>query len=111
MSGPHREHRRRSRSFYERVLSAGERELFAEAHDLQGMDDEVALLRMEIRRLLEAQDADPRAFQSALRLLIQALAARHRLSGRQTEHLGDAAAQLLEQFGAIFATGGEVRDE
>lgn len=111
MSRPHRERRRRSRSFYERALTAGEQELLEEAREIEGLDDEVALLRMEILRLVEEQDADPRAFQAGLRLLIQALIARHRLTNRQAEHLGDAAAQLLEQFGAIFATGGEVRDE
>ncbi len=113
MNRPYREDRRRGRSFYERALDASDRDLLEDARDVEGLDDEVALLRMEIRRLIEEQDPDPRLFQAGLRLLIQALVARHRLSNRQAEDLGDAAAQLLEQFGALFATSGagEVRDE
>ncbi|PKN81583.1 MAG: hypothetical protein CVU47_06320 [Chloroflexi bacterium HGW-Chloroflexi-9] len=99
--------RRRSASFYERALEAGDRATFEEARDLDGLDDEVALLRLQVRRLLEDDAHDPRVLQAGLRLLIQALVARHRLSGHQVDSLGEAAANLLEEFGALFATGGE----
>jgi predicted metal-dependent hydrolase len=82
--------RRRAPSFYERALDTADRAAFDEARDLDGLDDEVALLRLQVRRLL-----------------IQALVARHRLSGDQADSLGEAAANLLEEFGAIFAAGSE----
>ncbi len=99
--------RRRAPSFYERALDAGDRRDFDAARRLDGLDDEVALLRLQVRRLLEDESHDPRVVQAGLRLLIQALVARHRLSGRQAESLSEAAAGLLEEFGALFA-GGEV---
>jgi hypothetical protein len=99
--------RRRAPSFYERALDTADRAAFDEARDLDGLDDEVALLRLQVRRLLEDESHDPRVLQGGVRLLIQALVARHRLSGDQADSLGEAAANLLEEFGAIFAAGSE----
>lgn len=98
------------RSFYEHALDAAGRDAFEDAHHVAGLDDEVALLRLQVRRLIEEGDPDPKVLQSGIRLLIQALAARHRLSGAQAEGLGNAAANLLEQFAAIavpFDTSGD----
>ena len=98
---------RRRASFYERALDAGDRADFDLARDMDGLDDEVALLRLQVRRLIEDTDHDPRVLQAGVRLLIQALVARHRLDGHQAESLGEAAASLIEEFGALFAAGGE----
>ena len=88
-------------SFYEHALDADDRDAFEDAHRVDGLDDEVALLRLQVRRLIEEGNPDPKVLQSGIRLLIQVLAARHRLSGAQAEGLGNAAANLLEQFAAI----------
>ena len=89
---------RRAPSFYERALEAGDRPLFAEALEVEGVDEEIALLRLQIRRLLEEQPEDPRVLQAGIRLLVQALVARHRLTGAEAETLTDTAASLLEHF-------------
>lgn len=99
----HRLPRGRARSFYARALSAADREAFEDAHDIEGLADEVALLRLQIRRLLEEEPVDVKVVQSGMRLLVQTLVAEQRLSGRQAEGLGEAAAQLIEEFGALLA--------
>ena len=96
---------RHARSFYARALTAADRAALDDARDIDGLDDEVALLRVQIRRLIEDDEPDPRVLQGAMRLLVQALVAQQRLSGRQAEGLGDAAARLLEEFGAALAAG------
>ena len=96
---------RRVRSFYARALSAADRAALDDARDVEGLDDEVALLRVQIRRLLADEEPDARVVQGAMRLLLQTLIAQQRLSGRQAEGLGDAAARLLEEFGAALAAG------
>jgi hypothetical protein len=98
-----RARRHRSPSFYERALVASDRDLVDEARDLEGIDEEVALLRLQIRRLLEEQPEEPAALQSGIRLLVQALSARHRLSGREAANVTDAIASVLEQFAAMLA--------
>jgi len=94
MSADHREssriRRRRTPTFYERALSASDRELFADALDVDGLDHEVALLRVQILRLMEEQElgSTPEgdaAVRAGIRLLVTALSARHRLTGREAE--------------------------
>lgn len=96
---------RRVRSFYTRALTAADRTTFDDAREVEGLADEVALLRVQIRRLIEDDEPDARVLQGAMRLLVQTLIAQQRLSGRQAEGLGEAAARLLEEFGAALATG------
>ena len=104
-------HSRGTRSFYARVLSAADRAAVEDARDVQGLDEEIALLRVLIRRLLEDDAPDPTVLQNGMRLLVQALVAQQRLSGRQAEGLGDAAARLVEEFGAVLGVAQEpVRD-
>jgi hypothetical protein len=89
--------------FYPSVLDVADRSLFATAREVEGLDDEIALLRVEIRRLVSETEVDQRLLQGAIRLLVQATAARHRLTGEQADSLAGAAAQLIEEVGAIFA--------
>lgn len=97
--------RRRTSSFYERALSASDRELFEDALDVEGVDGEVALLRLHIRRLLEEEPQDSDALRSGIRLLVTALSARHRLTGREAQTLTETATDLFEQFITAFASG------
>lgn len=108
---------RRAPSFYERALSASDRDLYEDALQVDGMDAEVALLRLQIRRLLEEQGAEAlaageagEALRSGIRLLVTALSTRHRLTGREAETLTETATSLFEQFVAAFADGGD-RDD
>ena len=96
---------RRTPTFYERALSASDQELFADALQVEGVDAEVALLRMHILQLLAEQPQDTEALRAGIRLLVTALSARHRLTGREAETLTDAATALFEQFVSAFATG------
>lgn len=96
---------RHARSFYARALTAADRADLEDAREVEGLDDEVALLRVQIRRLIADDEPDARVVQGAMRLLVQALVAQHRLSGRQAEGLGDATGRLLEEFAAAIAAG------
>ncbi len=89
-------------TFYDRALDAADRDAVDAARGVHGIDDEVALLRVQVRRLLEAGNPDPKVLQSGIRLLIQALAAQHRLSGAQAEGVESAAAAAIEQFAALM---------
>ena len=96
-------------SFYDSALEATDRHDFHVAREVEGLDDEVALLRLQLRRALADRDGDidPKVLQSGVRLLVQALLAQHRLSPRQAEHLGDAVANVLEEFGEVLGVARE----
>jgi len=96
-------------SFYDSVLEAADRHDFHVAREVEGLDDEVALLRLQLRRALAERDGDvdPKVLQSGVRLLVQALLAQHRLSPKQADHLGDAVANVLEEFGEVLGAARE----
>ncbi len=96
-------------SFYDSVLEAADRHDFHVAREVQGLDEEVALLRLQLRRALTDHDGDvdPKVLQSGVRLLVQALLAQHRLSPKQADHLGDAVANVLEEFGEVLGAARE----
>ena len=102
------EHPTRS-SFYDSALEATDRHDFHVAREVEGLGDEVALLRLQLRRALADRDGDvdPKVLQSGVRLLVQALLAQHRLSPKQAEHLGDAVANVLEEFGEVLGVARE----
>ena len=77
---------------------------------MEGVDGEVALLRVHIHRLMEEHPEDTEALRAGIRLLVTALSARHRLTGREAQTLTETATDVLEQFIAAFAAGEGARD-
>lgn len=94
---------RRTRSFYARALTAADRTALEDARAVEGLDDEIALLRVEIRRLIETEEPDARVLQGAMRLLVQTLVAQHRLAGSEAENLSEAVARVVEEFAGVLA--------
>ena len=102
MTPPRRTPDRRE-SFYVDALGGAERAAeLAEAREVEGLDDEVALLRLRLRDVLEEHPDDFRLLQSGVRLLIQSLLAQHRLSPKQADNLADAVSNVLEEFTAAL---------
>ena len=100
--------RRRAReSFYARALSEAERPLLDAARSVEGLEEEIALLRVRLRDVLERHPDDGRLLQAGARVLIQALLAQHRLSPQQADHLGEAVAHVLDEFGEALGVRGE----
>ena len=92
-------------SFYVQALDAADHaEELAAARKVEGLDEEVALLRVLIRDALEQHPDDVKLLHSGLRLLVQSLLAQHRLSPKQADNLGEAVANVLEEFGEALGT-------
>ena len=97
-------------SFYDQVMEIADRVSLDDARRVEGLDNEVALLRFTVRQLIQDGAPDPKVLQSGLRLLIQAVLAQHRLTGAQAEGLGNAIAALVERVAAFtipFDTTGD----
>lgn len=92
-----------TQSFYDRALDEAERRELEAARKVEGLDDEIALLRVAIARLLaDEEEVDWELLQTTVRALAATLVTRHRISPRAAEGIADAAAELLEQFGAML---------
>lgn len=86
--------RRATRNFYRAVLSDAEQAILAAAGG-EGLDDEVALLRLMIRRELDADPVDLRMVNQQLTLLIRAAVARQRLSTDDQQQFYDRLATTM----------------
>lgn len=89
--------------FYKDAVGASERELLATAGTLEGLQEEIALLRV---RLLEAVKENPGDLLLLIRgvnALTRAVAAQYRLSPKARRDLADHMANLLNSLGDQFA--------
>jgi len=81
--------------FYSARLSPAERLLFEQALRLEGLDQEIALLRLRIRQDLD----DPKGLMRGVDLLVKALRTRYRLGPDQSERIYRAIVEVLEGLG------------
>ncbi len=86
------------RSFYEAALSEAERGDLAEARDIEGLQDEIAILRLKLRDALAAHPEDLLLVERGVRLLIQSLLAEHRLSAKEASGVTDAVTMAIERL-------------
>lgn len=98
--------------FYADSLSNGEKERLPEARQLEGLDEEIALLRVKLNHLVAEHPDDMDGLIKAVRLLVQAVATKYRLSPQAEDDLLKNAAGVFEGIGKmvspeIFRTGVE----
>lgn len=90
------------RNFYEQALSEAERLELPEAEAVEGLDQEIAVLRVRLKRALQEQPQDITLIGKGLDLLVKAVAARYRLSPKArrqlAEHLEGVFRHLSETF-------------
>jgi hypothetical protein len=88
---------RAAESFYARVFSEADRVALREARAIGGIDEEVAVLRMLLRRTLATQPDDLKAIEGAMRLVVQALVAQRKLTPADDEALTVSLTRVLER--------------
>jgi hypothetical protein len=86
------------RSFYEAALSEAEREDLVAARSVEGLEDEIAILRLRLRDALAERPEDIELMERAIRLLVQSLLAEHRLSSKEARGVTDAMTSLIERL-------------
>lgn len=91
--------RAKLRSFYEPALAAAERDDLAEARGVEGLDEEIAVLRLRLRRALEEHPEDFAIMARGVELLVRAVSTRYRLSKEASGDLGDNIAATLRGVG------------
>jgi len=84
------------RSFYADVLDEGALEMEVAAA-LRGVEDEIAVLRMLIRRV--AREGDVEATRRGIETLCKALKVQYALEGRSAEGLAGSLARVLDELG------------
>ncbi|MBI4492151.1 MAG: hypothetical protein HY690_05100 [Chloroflexi bacterium] len=87
--------RRRDLSFY---LTEQEQAQVAQAAELEGIDAEIALLRVLIKKVKDTND--PKEVRLQIEALCKALRLQHLLSDRSADSLSQSLARVLDEVGA-----------
>ena len=88
--------RRSAKGFYQKALEAAEKRVLAEAHTVEGLDDEVALLRTFLRSAVQRSGADPALMLRGMDVLRRLVVARHHLGSTEEDALKAEEPSLLE---------------
>ena len=89
----------RVRDFYAAALTEAERLQLADARHVDGLDEEIALLRVRLRSALEQRPQDFDLLREGIALLVRAVATQYRLSPRARKDLADRMAAVLNSVG------------
>lgn len=89
-----------ARDFYGSALDAAERIELEAASEVEGLDEEIAVLRMKLREALSKRPQDVQLMLRGIELLVKAVAARYRLSKEAEEDLAGSIAGVVRGVGA-----------
>lgn len=93
------------RSFYAGAMSDEDHERFMRALEVQGIDEEVAMLRMTLREQFESRPDAYEALLKNARLLIGAVAAQYRMSPKSARDFAERFTATLRDLGEQIAPG------
>jgi uncharacterized protein YjcR len=82
--------------FYSKVLDEAEKLDFESVSDVNGIDDEIALLRVEIKSVLEKDPENIRLIMQATNTLAGLVKTRYRINKEQRQGLREAITNVLK---------------
>lgn len=94
----------RVRLFYDDTVGEAEvRKVF----DLQGIDHEIALLRLRLREHLDAHPEDYALMLKSVESIVRAVSVRYRIGDKRTKDLASAMVAVLDAVGVQFDQAAE----
>jgi len=102
---PKRNQKAEKRGFYSRALDESERVDFAQASDVEGIDDEIALLRVKIKSLVEHDPDNIKLIMQAINTLSRIVSARYKLSKDDRKGLKEAIGNVLRDVALPLGIG------
>lgn len=91
--------------FYEEALTEAERLRLPRARGVEGIDDEIALLRVRLLGYAQKNPENMEVLMKGVALLVRAVATRYRLSPKSQEDLMENLIGVAQGLGQIFALG------
>ena len=88
-----------ARNFYHQALDRAERLDLERAREIEGLDDEIALMRVRLKRAMEEHPGDVQLLMKGLEILVRAVGARYRLSPKSRKDLAENLAATLNSLG------------
>jgi hypothetical protein len=88
-----------ARNFYRQALDEAELLDLERAQEMEGLDDEIAMMRVRLKRAVEEHPQDVQLLVKGLDILVRAVGARYRLSPKSRRELADNLAATLNSLG------------
>jgi methyl coenzyme M reductase beta subunit len=88
----------RKHGFYSRVLEGAERLDLELASDIDGIDDEIALLRVKIKSVLEKDPENVKLIMQATNILAGLVKTRYKITSEQKKGLRDAITNVVKDI-------------
>ena len=95
----------RKHGFYSKVLDEAERLNFELATDVEGIDDEIALLRVKIKSLLERDPENIKLIMQATNTLARLVRTRYNISKEDKKGLKEAIGNVLRDVALPLGIG------
>ncbi len=86
-------------NFYRQALDRAERLDLERAQEIEGLDDEIALMRVRLKRAMKEHPQDAQLLMKGLEILVRAVGARYRLSPKSRKDLAENLAATLNSLG------------
>lgn len=87
------------KAFYADSLSESERELLSVARKMEGLAEEIAVLRVKLRTALKDNEKDFELMVAGVGMLVRAVATQYRLSPKARKELADQMSAVLNSLG------------
>lgn len=92
-------------NFYRDALNKAERIQLPKAEQIEGIDDEIAMLRVKLHSVVSKRKENIPLMLRGIDLLVKAVSARYRLSKQAEEDLSDSLDGLIRGVGGTLAPG------
>lgn len=102
-----KELRQREKDFYSLALEEAERVELEEARSVEGVDQEIALLRVILRSLLEESPPNIPLQLETARTLARLVRLRYQLTPQARDNLAEAISEVLKEVGGSLGILGE----
>jgi len=93
------------RGFYSRALEEAEKVELEEASHVEGIDEEIALLRVELRKLLERQPERIDLHFETANIIARLVKTRYQINKRQKRSLKEAIQKVLTELAMPLGVG------
>ena len=94
-----------ARRFYAAALNDAEQSDLPSALEIEGVDEEIALLRLRLRSALQEHPEDLPLMFKGVDLLVRMVATRYRLSKKAEHDLASSIAGVVRGFGDLWPEG------
>lgn len=99
------ERKGRPRGFYSRALDEAEKLELEEASHVEGIDEEIALLRVKLRKLLEEQPERIDLHFEAANIIARLVRTRYQITKEQKKSLKEAIQKVLTEVAVPLGVG------